>query len=103
MCNHSVNRLQGVSTGKWELHEVSVDKIVDNTEEPLKPRNSMQAGQSFWTRHSVGKSTDIVNMNRTVCVDKIVDNTEQPLNQDSQSKQGSLSKQDIQWGNQLIS
>ena len=56
----------------------------------------MQAGESFWTRHSVGKSTDIVNMNSTVCVDKIVDNTEQPLNQDSQSKQGSLSKQDIQ-------
>ena len=39
-------------------------------------------------------------MNSTVCVDKIVDNTEQPLNQDSQSKQSSLSKQDIQWGKQ---
>ena len=55
------------------------DKIVDNTEQQLKPRNSMQAGQSFWTRNSVGKSTDIVNMNSTICVDKIVDNTEQPL------------------------
>ena len=55
------------------------DKIVDNTEQQLKPRNSMQAGQSFWTRHSVGKSTEIVNMNSTICVDKIVDNTEQPL------------------------
>ena len=39
-------------------------------------------------------------MKSTVCVDKIVDNTEQQLNQDSQSKQGSLSKQDIQWGKQ---
>ena len=92
-----------MSTRKWELHEVSVDKIVDIIEQQLKPRNSMQPGQSFWTRHSVGKSTDIVNMNRTVCVDKIVDNTEQAINQDSQSKQGSLSKQDIQWGNQLKS
>ena len=82
---------------------VCLDKIVDNKEQPLKQRNSMQAGQSFETRHCVGKSTDIVNMNSTVCVDKIVDNTEQPLNQDSQSKQGSLSKQDIQWGNQLTS
>ena len=92
-----------MSTRKWELHEVSVDRIVDITEQPPKPRNSMQPGQFFWTRHSVGKSSDIVNMNRTVCVDKIVDNTEQALNQDSQSKQGSLSKQDIQWGNQLKS
>ena len=39
----------------------------------------MQAGQSFGTRHSVGKSTDIVNMKSTVFEDKIVDNTEQQL------------------------
>ena len=39
----------------------------------------MQAGQSFGTRHSVGKSTDIVNMKSTVFEDKIVENTEQPL------------------------
>ena len=58
---------------------VCVDKIVDNTEQPLKPRNSSQAGQSFGTRHSVGKSTDIVNMKSTVFEDKIVENTEQPL------------------------
>ena len=42
-------------------------------------------------------------MNSTICVDKIVDNTEKPLNKDSQSKQSSLSKQDIAWGNQLTS
>ena len=62
-----------MSTGKWELHEVSVDKIVDNAEQPLKPRHWMQIGQSFWTRHSVAKSIEIVYMNSIVCVDKIVD------------------------------
>ena len=57
--------------------------IVDYTEQPLKTRQSMQTGLSFYTRHSVykvkGKSTEIVNMNSTVCVDKIVDDTEQPI------------------------
>ena len=58
---------------------VCLDKIVDNKEQPHKQRNSMQAGQSFGTRHCVGKSTDIVNMKSTVFEDKIVDNTEQQL------------------------
>ena len=62
-----------------KLHEVCVEKIVDNTEQPLKAIQSMQIGQSFYTRHSVGKSIEIVCMNSIVCVDKIVDNREQLL------------------------
>ena len=62
-----------------KLHEVCVEKIVDNTEQPLKAIQSMQIGQSFQTRHSVGKSIEIVSMNSIVCVDKIVDNREQLL------------------------
>ena len=30
-----------------KLHEVCVEKIVDNTEQPLKAIQSMQIGQSF--------------------------------------------------------
>ena len=56
-----------------------MDKIVDNTEQPLNAIQSMQVGQSFGTRHSVGKSTDIVNMKSTVFEDMLVDNTEQQL------------------------
>ena len=52
---------------------VCVDKIEDNTEQPLKPRQSKQTG------HSDGVTNEIVNMNSTICVDKIEDNTEQPL------------------------
>ena len=39
VCNkHLVNRLHGMSTGFLNLHKVSVDKIVDNREQPHKAR-----------------------------------------------------------------
>ena len=36
-----------------KLHEVSVDKIVDNTEQPIKTRQSMQTGQLM--KHTFSK------------------------------------------------
>ena len=34
-----------MSTGFKKLHKVSADNIVDNTEQPIKTRQSMQTGQ----------------------------------------------------------
>ena len=60
---------------------VCVDKILDYTEQVLKPRYSKQIGQSLkqaFSKQITGNVNRIVKLHE-ICVDKIVENTEQPI------------------------
>ena len=63
----------------------------------MKQGNSLK--QAF-SKQITGNVNRIVKLHE-VCGDKIVDNTEQPLKSIQSMQTGHLSKQDIQWGNQL--